>query len=207
MRLIVSPGERVTRDDGIAALSDQVQGMTMNAVSFYEIAHGKPPHNYVRMGTGTVEEVRGMQRPPCYLCLHGSVDTDQPIAWAHLGRAVLNEASNGFRDIEQKGLERHGAPLSLVVKATSLINGALPVVRAFSDEVTPTDSECWFAIDAVHDHVTPVTEQEAWERLDCAGSAEWWERVSFISVRGPQDDLHLVFDRLVTSLEEKLRQP
>ena len=147
-----------------------------------------------------------MQRPPCFLCLYGSVDTDQPTVWAHLGRAVLDEASNGFKDIEQKGLERHGAPMSLVIKATSLINGALPVVRAFTDEVIPTESERWFAIDAAHDHVTPVTEQEAWEGLACVGSEEWWERMSYISVKGPQDDLHLVFDRIVTSFQENLRQ-
>jgi hypothetical protein len=206
MPFVVSLGERATRDDGAAALSKQVQGMTMNVVSFCEIAHGKPLHNYVRVGTGTVEEVRSMQRPPCYLCLHGSLDTDQLTAWAQLGRAVLDEASNTFKDVDQEGLERYGAPLSLVLKTTSLIKGALPVVRAFTDDVRPTDSERWFAIDVAHDHVTPVTEQEAWDGLACAGSAEWWERMSYISVKGPQDDLHLVFDRIVTSFEEDLRQ-
>ena len=178
----------------------------MHVVSFYEISDGNPSDNYVRVGTGTVEEVRGMERPACYLCLHGSFATDQPMPWVHLGTVVLDKISGGFKDIEQEGLERRGAPASLVFNATSLINGALAVVRAFADEVTTAESEHWFAVDASHDFVTPVTEQNAWNALACAGPSDGWGRISYISVKGPQDDLRLLFDRIVADSHEEQRQ-
>jgi len=179
--------------------------MTMNLVSFYEIAHGDPSE-CVRVGTGSVEEVRSMERPPCYLSLHVGLAADQPIVWARLGFAVLDEVSKGFKNIEQEGLERHGAPASLVFQGARFINRVLTMVRAFADEAMVTDSERWFAIDAAHHDVTPVSEQEAWDALACPGPSNWWERVSYISVKGPEDDLHSVFDGIVMALQEELRQ-
>jgi hypothetical protein len=174
----------------------------MNLVSFYEISHGHSSDNDVRVGTGTVEEVRRMGRPSCYLCLHGSVDPDQGTAPAKLGFATLAEASEVFKTLDRDGLERNGAPISLAAHGASLINRALPVVRAFAEEAIPTQSAQWFAIDAAQDHVVPVTEQDAWDGLASAGSTQWWERMSYVSVSGPRDDLVLVFNLIVRSYQD-----
>ena len=74
-----------------------------------------------------------------------------------MGVAVLDEASHAFKDVEQEGLEQNGAPISLAFHGTPLINRALPVVRAFTDDATPTPAESarWFAIEASNDHVVP----------------------------------------------------
>ena len=104
----------------------------MKEVGFYEISRGEPP---VRMGTGTLAQVRRMEHPACYLCLHGVLGTDQPMLWANMGVAVFDEVSGRFKDKKQKGLGRHGAPLSFVLRATPQIYGALAVVRAFRREV------------------------------------------------------------------------
>lgn len=178
----------------------------MKEVGFYEISRGEPPANQVRMGTGTLEQVRRMERPACYLCLHAVLGTDQPLLWAHMGVAVFDEVSGRFKDKKQKGLGRHGAPLSFVLRAIPKIYGALAVVRAFAEVVDTTKSARWFAIDAARDQVTPLAKREAWNALGCAASPDVLEEVSYLSVKGPQDDLHLLFDRITRNLQEEQRQ-
>ena len=200
---VVSRGEYVTEDNGVSVPSDRVEGVTMKEVGFYEISRGEPP---VRMGTGTLAQVRRMEHPACYLCLHGVLGTDQPMLWANMGVAVFDEVSGRFKDKKQKGLGRHGAPLSFVLRATPQIYGALAVVRAFAEVVDTTKSAHWFAIDAAHDQVTPLAKRDAWNALGCATSSDVWEEVSYLSVKGPQDDLHLLFDRITRNLQEEQRQ-
>lgn len=139
----------------------------MKEVSFYEISRGEAPDNQARMGTGTLAQVRRMEHPACYVCLHGVIGTDQPMLWAKMGVAVFDEVSGRFKDKKQKGLGRHGAPLSFVVRATPQIYGALAVVRAFAEVVDTTKSAHWFAIEAAHDQVTAHTdENDHWDRAE-----------------------------------------
>ncbi len=60
----------------------------------------------------------------------------------------------------------------------------------------------WFAIDAARDQVMPLAKREAWNALGCTASSDVLEEVSYLSVKGPQDDLHLLFDRITRNLQE-----
>lgn len=50
--------------------------------------------------------------------------------------------------------------------------------------------------------VTPLAKREAWNALGCAASSD----ISYLSVKGPQDELHLLFDRVTRNLQEEHRQ-
>lgn len=173
----------------------------MQLVSFYENDDG-PTENRVRIGTGTVDQVKAMVRPSCYLCLHYSRTDGTPTPWMRLGRAVWDENAQDFQEIPGEGLEDHGAPMPFCLLALYFIGGALSDVRAYMDHVSDPQGEQWFAVDTGTHLTTPVTELQAWDALALPGSHDLLACEMYLCVKAPAERRNEFFDRLQIDCDE-----
>ena len=174
----------------------------MQLVSFYENYDGLT-ENCVRIGTGTVDQVKALVRPSCYLCLHYSRTDGTPTPWVWLGRAVWDENAQDFQEIPGEGPERHGAPWPFFLLAMYLIGGALVEVRAYMDQVSDPQGEQWFAVDTGKHLTTPVTESQAWDALALPGSHNLLDCVMYLSVKAPPACRAAFFERVQVACEEE----